>query len=136
MNIEDFLLIKYISITGYDANKSHKDSAINKCFYFFTLSYPPPSDWIIIFNQLWGHRERYESVYFPQAVVEGQTIKIYCNCSDDLQRCLDYLKMDVAQTNKKYIEFLKENPHLWKDWASNQSGEKQEIVEVLERLRF
>ena len=136
MNIEDILLIKYISITGYDASKSHKDPANNKCFYFFTLSYLPPSDWILIFNQLWRNREEQALTSFPQAGIEGQNIKVYCNCDVDLQICLDHLKIDVVTTNKLYIEYLKGNPHLWNDSVSNRSKEKQEVIRTLEKLKF
>ena len=126
-----------IFISGHNEAKSHRDHGThNKCFYYFTLSYPPTIEWISIFNVLWGrHVSHLSPSLFAQANVEGQDLKLYCHCDSYLQLYLDTLKQDVATTNQKYVELLREREAKVK-MSPEEDEEKRAMSEALGRLEF
>jgi hypothetical protein len=96
---------KKIEILGVDEGRTYKaDSA--GCIYnvYFELSLVPPNEWMQIFeeeNQI-SKREKQRQTWF-----DGRHIVVKCilNEVDDVLR---ELKHDVAKTNQRYLENLRE----------------------------
>jgi hypothetical protein len=101
-----------INIIGNSASKLPRKDGNNKVgkdqfIITFDLSSSATRPWVEIFNRVWGELNgQTPALHLP--VVSDAQIQITCPLDDRLQGHLDLLKREVATTNRRYREQLRE----------------------------
>jgi len=123
-----------ITITGIDKDKLYKPEP-DKSLYnvYFTLSARPLQEWVQIFE---AERRFPRHTMWRHAWIEGHYIVVHC-CLDEVEKYhLNDLKQDVANTNAKYREYLKQQAIEGERERLREEKEKCEIDDSLGGLDF
>jgi len=129
-------LLNKISITGVNESQSHQDlNDPEKCIYAFNLSLIPPSEWVRGFNEAW-RRRRQSGMSLPDADIQGQLLKLYCRCEQEIDLFVDNLILDVEMANQTYQELRAQKAQEQTQEAEKKDQSKQLIKDRLGKLKF
>jgi len=123
-----------IKIIGIDKNRTYKPDPEKSLYHvYFKLSTEPPLEWVRIFEE--EHRFPRHSMW-RHAWIDGQFIVVPC-CLDEVKKfILDDIKQDVANTNRKYQEYLQQLEIEQEKERHREEKERKEIDEALEGIDF
>ena len=123
-----------ISITGTDKDMLYKPNP-DKALYnvYFNLSARPSQEWAQIFE---AERRVPRHTMWRHAWVEGQHIVVHCGLKEVKKYHLNDIKQDVANTNRKYREYLQQQAIEKEREKLREEKEDQEIEDGLEGLDF
>ncbi|MFX0199582.1 MAG: hypothetical protein ACFFCW_25960 [Candidatus Hodarchaeota archaeon] len=122
-----------IKITGVDKSKVYQPDPKKLLYHvYFRLSDRPPSEWGQIFEE--EHRFPRHTMW-RRAWVEGQYIVVHCPLDEVKDRLRD-ISQDVANTNKKYREYLHRQTIEQEREQQREKKEREEINKALDELDF
>lgn len=123
-----------IKVVGVDKSKTYRPDP-EKLLYnvYFKLSSEPPIEWVRIFE---AERRFPRHTMWRRAWVDGQYVVIHCALDEVKKYHAHDIKQDVANTNKKYGEYLRQLVIEQKKERERKGEELEKIDEALEGLDF
>jgi hypothetical protein len=122
-----------VSVIGVNKQRTHNPSP-NMLLYdvYLEMSTTPPSMWANILEE--EHRFPRSSLW-RRARVEGKYIVVHCPLNEVADH-LEYLKEDVKNANKKYLEWMERELARQKALAERKANEEKRKNDLLDSLDF
>jgi hypothetical protein len=122
-----------IRITGLDALRTEQSpTASGLRLMHLTLSDSPSGEWIEFFDQ---ERSFPRHTMWRRAWIAGTNIVVDC-VPEEIERHLGDLKEDVANANRKFIEWAKKQGEEMMRQVEEERKERERIQGIANRLKF
>jgi TIR domain len=123
-----------IRIVGVDRSRLFRPDPGRRLYHvYFELSDRPPPEWCQMFE---AERELPRHAMWRRAWVEGKYVVVHCEPEEVEAHHLADLKEDVATSNQKYREHLKQEADARVLAAARGRTEEEVVLRMLGNLRF
>jgi hypothetical protein len=136
----EFKDIKITRVIVEEVTEPRNDGTPGSALYSvpFALSVNPPPEWVRLFIENWNHPPRFTGMHRPGiASVHSATVTLDGTTIDEVERYhRDTLQLAIAETNRQYLETLREGEQGRALANSQREKHRKRIEDASKRIKF